>query len=145
MVEVEQNRRKEQREWNGDRHNQRRTHVAQKQEQHHDHQQNSFGQIVEYRVGSEVHQVIAVQVRHNIDALGKHTVVDELYLLVNVAQHAFGHQLLCVTARDAVHCIVVIQQRAIRPANGSADLAQLDLGTFDNGCNIAKSGPACRS
>ena len=136
MVEVEQNRRKEQRERNGDRDNQRGSHVAQKQEQHHDHQQDSFGQIVEYGVGGEVHQVIAIQVRHNLDALGKHAFVDELYLLVNIAQHAFGLRPFA-GLHDAFDCVVVVQQRAIRPANGLADLAQLDLGAFDHRRDIA--------
>ena len=68
VVQVQADRGEQQRERNGQRHDQRAAGVAQEQEQDQRHQHDAFGQVVQHRVGGEVHQVAAVEERNDLHA-----------------------------------------------------------------------------
>ena len=90
----------QQRKRNGQRHDQRAAHVAQEQEQNDRHQDDAFGQVVQHRVGGEVHQVAAVQERHDLHALAAEcaSFSSSTFSWMRV-QRGIGFARLCAAAR----------------------------------------------
>ena len=71
LLQVEANRGEQERKRNRQRDDERAAHVAEKQEENDDHQDDALGQVVQDRVGGEVHQVAAVDEGNDLHALGQ--------------------------------------------------------------------------
>ena len=68
IAQVQADRGKQQRERDGQRHDQRAAQIAQENEQDNNDQDDAFGQVVQHRMGRERKQVATIEERHNGDA-----------------------------------------------------------------------------
>ena len=74
---------------------------------------------MQHRVRRQVHQVVAIDVRNNLHALGQHAGVQKLDLVVDVAKDGFGFRALA-HLHDAFDHVVVVGDASIVVANGLA-------------------------
>ncbi len=131
MDQAEADAREQQRERDGQRHDQRAAGVPQKHEENDRHQQNALGQVVEHRVGGEVHQVAAVEKWNNLHARRQDVFIQFLDLVVNGIQGRIRIGALS-QQHDAFHHVAVVDYLAIGPMNRLPDLAQADLSALCN-------------
>ena len=97
LAQVEPYGSKEQGEWNGERDDQGRPGIAEKQEQDDGHQNHPFRQVVHHRARGVAQQVAAVQHGHDLHARRQNAVVELVDFFVNGIQRgllfcAFAHQ-----------------------------------------------------
>ncbi len=129
MVQVEADRGEQQRERNGERHDERAAKVAEEQKQNHGNQNDALGQVVQHGVRGVMHQVAAVEERNDLHAGRQDVIVQFFDLVVNAGQRGVGIGAFA-QQHDAFHHIVVVNNLAIGAVNGFADLAQADFGAL---------------
>ena len=83
VLQVQANRRKQQRKRNCRRDNERATDIAKKQKQNDRNQNHPFGQVVKHGMGSEVNQITAIDEWNNLHAWRQNVIVQFLHFLVD--------------------------------------------------------------
>ncbi len=99
-------------------------------------QDKALGQVVQHGVGGVVHQVAAIEKRHDLHARRQDVVVQ----LLDFSWIAFSVGSASAPLRkqhDAFHHVVVVDDLAVRAPDGFADLAQPDLGALLDRGDIA--------
>ena len=94
LVQIQANRRKQQRKRDRQRYDERPANVSEEEEQDDRNQQHACGQVMQNRVGGEVHQIAPVQERHNPHARRQNLLVQLLHLHVNILDHRIGVRTL---------------------------------------------------
>ncbi len=117
---------KKQRERNGQRHDEGRAGIEQKQEKDDGHQNHPFSQVVQHRVQGEAEQIAAVDHPLQLHARRQDAVVELLHFGVKLFQRrprvgALAHHHL---REDD---IVVVDDHAVFPADGPSLVAQANL------------------
>src|SRR5579883_1324717 len=135
MPQIEADRRKQQGKRNGQRHDQRAARVPQKQEQNDGDQNDSFGQVMQHRVGGVVNEVAAIDERNHLDALGKNRSVQLLDLPVNVLQGLIRLGALSQEHNTRDH-VVVVDDTPVRQMPGAGEASEPDLGPLPHLRNI---------
>src|SRR6266436_4182226 len=135
VVEVETNGGKQQRKWNGQRHNNGAAKIAEKEEKNDGDQQHAFGQVMKHGVRGQMHEVAAVQERNNLHSGRKNALVQLLHLFMNGYQRFIRIGAL-PQEDDSLHGIFAIEDRAICAANGFADLPQANFRTLRDDANV---------
>ena len=128
---------------NGRGYDQRAAHVAQKEEQDDDHQNQPFGQIVQHGMGRVVDQVAAVQVGYDFTPCGSMRSFNSAIFSCSARRSCRLRAL--AQQHDPLHHIVVVDHPAVHPVDGFADLAQADFRPLLDRRRYRARAPACRS
>src|SRR5262249_18259375 len=141
VAQVEADRRKQQRERNGEGDDQRAADVAEKEEQDHRHQDDAFGEVVHHRMRGEVEQIAAIQVWHDPDAGRQQVVVQLLDFRVDRVERRIGVGALS-HQHDAGDHVVVVEDVPVEAMYRLPELTEPDLRSLVDGRDVpdAKSG-----
>src|SRR5580698_841976 len=131
MAQVQKDRCEQQRERNGQRDDESRPSIEQKQKQNHRYQDHALGEVVHHGVQREVQQVAAIQHRNHLHARRKDAMIQLVDLLVNGFQSrffvgAFAHQ---DTALDHVR---FVDDPPVLHMVGARHMAQSNFGALHN-------------
>src|SRR5580698_5010082 len=131
MAQVQKDRCEQQRERNGQRDDESRPSIEQKQKQNHRYQDHALGEVVHHGVQREVQQVAAIQHRNHLHARRKDAMIQLVDLLVNGFQSrffvgAFAHQ---DTALDHVR---FVDDAPVLHMVGTRHMAQSNFGALHN-------------
>ena len=126
VLQVEQNRGKQQGKGNGDGHDKRAAHIAQEQKKNQRDQQHSVGQIAQHGVRRVMHQIAAIQMRdklHSRRGAGPAVFAPVQFgdLCVQRLERGIGFGAFA-QQDDAFDHVVVIDDRAIFAADRFAQL-----------------------
>src|SRR5215831_12412823 len=110
--------------------------VAEKHEEDDRHENDAFRQVVHHRVCREVEEVAAIEMRHDLHAGRQKAIVQLPHFRVDrierrVRVRPFSQQ------HDAGDDIVVVEDAAVDPMDGLAELTEPDLGAFFNRGDVA--------
>src|ERR1700733_7103967 len=83
MAQVEEYRREQQGEGNGERNDEGASNITEKQEENNRDQDHPLAEVVQHRVQGEMKQIAAVQHRNDFHTLGQDVVVELVHLFVN--------------------------------------------------------------
>ena len=144
LSQVQTDGREQQRERNGQRHDERAADIAEEQEQDDRHQDDAFGQVVQHGVGGVVDQIAAIEERNDLHAGRQDVIVQLLHFFVDRLQRGVGFGAFA-QQHDAFHHIVVVDDLAVGAMNRLADLAQPDLRPLRHRGDVADRAAACRS
>src|ERR1700680_4717615 len=86
MLEVQTDRGEQQRKRDCERNNQCAAQVSQEHKQDHRNQYDSFGEVVQHRVGGQMHQIAAIQVRNDFYAGRQEVLVEKIHFFVKRLQ-----------------------------------------------------------
>jgi hypothetical protein len=136
LPQVQADGREQERKRNGQGDDQRAARVAQEDEQDDHHQHDAFGQVLQHRVRRVMHEVAAIEERHNLDAGRQDVIVELLDLRLDGLQR--GVRLGALPQQhDAFDHIAVVHESAVGPMNRLANLTQPDLGPLRDRGHIA--------
>ena len=123
---VQADERKQQRERNGDRHNQRGPHAEQKNAQDHQHQQHAAQQVALHGLGGFLDQALAVVVRNHLHVRRQDVLVQLLGHALDAPQN---HLRLLADAHqnDALHGFILLHVPELAEARRVADLHLRDV------------------
>src|SRR6516164_11006336 len=107
MLQVKADRCEQQRERDGERNNQRAANVPEEEKENDDDEDDSLCQVVQDRVGGEVHQVAAVDEGNQLHALRKNMIVQLLNLFVDAFQYRLSIGSL-LQQRNAFRHVVIV-------------------------------------
>ncbi len=135
MVQIQADRRKQQRKWNRESNNQSRPGIQQKQQQNDGYQNHPLGQVVHHRVQGEVQQVAAIQHGDHLHPLRQDTVVQLVDFLVNCVERglflgALPHQ------HAALDDIGLVDNAPVQQVVGPSHVAQTDLWPLNHVGNV---------
>ncbi len=141
LPQVQQDCREQQREGNGDGHNQRAAHISQEQKQNQCDQQHSVGQVTQHRVRRVLHELAAVQMRNKLHAHRQQTAasirsIQLVNLLVQIGERCLCHRALA-QQHNPFHHIAVIDDRPIFLVNGFSQLSKADFRCLDHSAQVA--------
>ena len=129
MAQIKANRGEEERKRNRQGHNERPAYIAQKEKENDDDENNSFGQVAQYRVSGEVHKVAAVNERYNLHSFRQDVVVQLLHLFVNRNERRICGRALA-QQNDSRNYIVVIDNLPVFAMNCFRESTQADFGSL---------------
>ncbi len=136
-TEVEADGGEQQREGNGERNDDGAAHIAEKEEEDDRDQNHALGQVVLDGLDGELDQIGAVEEGNDLYAFGQNAgdLFELVDFFVNALQHRIGVVAL-LQQHDAFHGVGIVDNCAVGPMRGAADLAQANLGPLRDGGNV---------
>src|ERR1700722_3143238 len=136
MPEVETDRSKEQGKRDSQGNDDGAANVAQKKEEDNHDQDHAFCQVVQDGVSGVVHEIVAVQIRHDLHTRGQDVIIQLVHHGVQAFQHG---RSVCAFAQknDAFYHIVVILNHAVAAVVRSSNLTQANPGPLRNHRDIS--------
>src|SRR5580658_3723218 len=129
VPQVQTNGGKEQRKGYGQRDNDCRARIAEKQEKNNYHQNHSLDEVVHDRVGRVVNEIVAIQIRNDLHTPWQDEVVQPFDHGMDSFERGGRVRTLAHEHNPFDH-IVVIDHESVSPVNGLSNLAQADLRTL---------------
>src|SRR5262249_23398037 len=136
VTEVQADRRKEQREGNGQSDDHRGANIPEEDEQDERHQDDAFREVVHHRVSCQVYEVAPVKMRHDFHAGRQEVIVQLVDLRVNGFERRISVGAL-PQEHDPSHDVVVVEDVSVGAVDRLTELAESNLCTLFDGCNIA--------
>src|SRR5579863_1101224 len=135
MTQVQAYGGKKQREGNRQRHDDGAAHVAERNQQDQDYQDDAFGQVVQYGVGGEVHEFAAVDEGDQFHARRENVGVQILDLLVDIHERLVGFSALAQQHNSGDY-VLIVDDLAVFAPDRSSELSQPDLGALRHHSNV---------
>ena len=142
LREVQADGGEQQREWDGERDDERAARIAEEEKEDDGDEQETFGEIVQYGVRGEMHQLAAVEEGDNLHAGREDMFVELLDFGVNADEGLVGVGAFA-KQDDAFDDVIIVNYFSIFAVNGLADLSEADFGALgDRGDILHAEGRA---